>query len=61
MRRFAVAVCDNGENELSIVNADSELEALEIVLCIDFDGGDYEDLIQSQLETGCMIALLEVS
>ena len=59
--RYAVAVCDDGENELSIVNADSALEALQVILC--FDDGDFEsadDVIQYQLETGCMVALLEV-
>lgn len=61
MRRFAVADCDNGENELSIVNADSALEALQAILY--FDDGDFEsadDAIQYHLETGRMLAVLEV-
>ena len=62
LRRYAVADCDNGENELSIVFANSALEALGIVLGI--EEGMYEsadDAIQAYLKDGRMLAVLEVN
>jgi len=60
MKYFAIAVCENGDNEIYLKVADAPLEALS--QCVPNSRGleTVEDLIQANLEEGTMIDMVEI-